>query len=148
MFASVKAFHFVQTFLQIFHILIRKCLIGKCYLEPCMIHCNIYQRDISQLYHSSISLILTLILGFASDSCNNLLVIGYNYNLIQSNLPLKLAGKYGFNKSLANVVSHPLCLTATILLCLIYRCLRICSLIGSKLLKYIYKKLSSCNTTW
>ena len=35
-----------------------------------------------------ISLLLTLILGFASDSCNNkdiILILGYNYNLILTN---------------------------------------------------------------
>ena len=45
--------------------------------------------DISKLYPTDctrrISLLLTLVLGFASDSCNNndiLLVVGYNYNIL------------------------------------------------------------------
>ena len=36
------------------------------------------------LLHYRISLLLTLVLGFASDSCNNnniLLVVGFNYNI-------------------------------------------------------------------
>ena len=43
-----------------------------------------YKQVISH-YTCRILLLLTLVLGFASDSCNNndiLLVVGYNYNLI------------------------------------------------------------------
>ena len=42
-----------------------------------------YKQVISH-YTRRISLLLTLVLGFASDSCNNndiLLVVGYNYNI-------------------------------------------------------------------
>ena len=43
-----------------------------------------YKQVISH-YTRRISLLLTLVLGFTSDSCNNndmLLVVGYNYNIL------------------------------------------------------------------
>ena len=52
-----------------------------------------YKQVISQ-YTRRISLLLTLVLGFASDSCNNndiLLVVGYNYNVTLPSGELKAA---------------------------------------------------------
>ena len=49
-----------------------------------------------------ISLLLTLILGFASDSCNNMdiiLILGYNYNLSVSDIrytTVQYSLMYGF----------------------------------------------------
>ena len=60
-----------------------------------------YKQVISH-YTRRISLLLTLVLGFASDSCNNndiLLVVGYNYNITHYNrnvLPTTMNELYGF----------------------------------------------------
>ena len=59
-----------------------------------------YKQVISH-YTRRISLLLTLVLGFASDSCNNndiLLVVGYNYNLLSIYC-------YCYNQFISNVIS-------------------------------------------